>query len=41
MNGKNGITITLNHSETSIKRMKHQLVATPGKLGGRLDKYQH
>ena len=41
MNGKSGIIITRNHSETSAIKLKHHLVVTVGKLRGKLEKYQH
>ena len=41
MNGKSGIIITRNHSETSAIKLKHHLVVTVGKLTGKLEKYQH
>ena len=41
MNGKSGITITRNHSEINVIKMKHQSVVKFGKSRMRPDKYQH
>ena len=41
MNGKSGITITRNHSETNVIKMKHPSIVTFGKSKRRPDKYQN